>query len=242
MPLFAGTDLTCLRGERLVFQDLCSRSRRRRAGAAGAERQREVQPAAADGRAAAAFLRKHELGRRAGVRRSGPAPGAHPLCRPSRRREAGAVGAGEPGLLGGHGGAADPGGAALAALERLGVPHIADIPGRYLSAGQKRRLNLARILAAPAPLWLLDEPSVALDRAGIGQLEAAIADHRAGGDRRGLDPCRDRPARRLDPASGRLRPGGGNGSGRDRAMNRFLKLVSRDLRLALRQGRTPRSR
>jgi heme exporter protein A len=79
------------------------------------------------------------------------------------------------------GGIADTRIAALDALDRLGVPHIADIPGRFLSAGQKRRLNLARILAAPAPLWLLDEPSVALDRAGIARLEAVIAEHRASG-------------------------------------------------------------
>ncbi|MBV5335479.1 heme ABC transporter ATP-binding protein CcmA, partial [bacterium] len=42
-------------------------------------------------------------------------------------------------------------------------------------------LNLARILAAPAPLWLLDEPTVALDRAGIKLLEGVIDEHRRGG-------------------------------------------------------------
>ncbi len=79
------------------------------------------------------------------------------------------------------GGAADPQAKALDALERLGAPHIAAVPGRYLSAGQKRRLNLARILAAPAPLWLLDEPTVALDRAAVRLLEGIIAEHRAAG-------------------------------------------------------------
>lgn len=79
------------------------------------------------------------------------------------------------------GGADDPARRARAALERLGVPHIAGVPGRYLSAGQKRRLNLARILAAPARLWLLDEPTVALDRAAVRLLEEIIAEHRAGG-------------------------------------------------------------
>ena len=55
------------------------------------------------------------------------------------------------------------------------------MPGRYLSAGQKRRVNLARVLAAPAPLWLLDEPTTALDRDAIQAIEAAIAHHRQGG-------------------------------------------------------------
>ena len=79
------------------------------------------------------------------------------------------------------GGAPDPRESALKALDRLGVPHIANVPGRYLSAGQKRRLNLARIIAAPAALWLLDEPTVALDRAAIALFEGIIAEHRAGG-------------------------------------------------------------
>ncbi|MCP5366211.1 MAG: heme ABC exporter ATP-binding protein CcmA [Hyphomicrobiales bacterium] len=70
-----------------------------------------------------------------------------------------------------------------AALATLGIGHLADLPGRFLSAGQKRRVNLARILAAPADLWLLDEPTTALDRASIAVLEGAIAAHRAGGGR-----------------------------------------------------------
>jgi len=67
------------------------------------------------------------------------------------------------------------------ALERFGLGHLADMPGRMLSAGQKRRVNLARLLAAPGQLWLLDEPTTALDRASITILEAVLADHRAGG-------------------------------------------------------------
>jgi len=68
-----------------------------------------------------------------------------------------------------------------AALEAFGILHLSDIPGRFLSAGQKRRVNLARIIAAPAPLWLLDEPTTALDRATIDALEGHIAAHRAAG-------------------------------------------------------------
>ncbi len=67
------------------------------------------------------------------------------------------------------------------ALACFGLGALADLPGRMLSAGQKRRTNLARLVAAPAPLWLLDEPTTALDRASITVLEDLIADHRAGG-------------------------------------------------------------
>ncbi|MCC6467791.1 MAG: heme ABC exporter ATP-binding protein CcmA [Alphaproteobacteria bacterium] len=68
-----------------------------------------------------------------------------------------------------------------AALERFDLLELADLPARYLSAGQRRRLALARIAAVPRPLWLLDEPSTGLDRESIAALEQAIAEHRAGG-------------------------------------------------------------
>jgi len=70
-----------------------------------------------------------------------------------------------------------------AALEAFALTELAALPGRLLSAGQRRRLALARLIAAPAELWLLDEPSVGLDHASVGRLAAAIADHRAGGGR-----------------------------------------------------------
>jgi heme exporter protein A len=68
------------------------------------------------------------------------------------------------------------------ALDRFGIGTLADIPGRYLSSGQKRRLVLARLLSNPVQLWLLDEPAVALDRDGIARLEFEIELHcKAGG-------------------------------------------------------------
>ena len=76
---------------------------------------------------------------------------------------------------------ADTAGAVAEALERLGIGHLASVPGQFLSAGQKRRVNLARVLTAPADLWLLDEPQTALDSQASRSLDAAIADHRQQG-------------------------------------------------------------
>ena len=67
------------------------------------------------------------------------------------------------------------------ALQGLALDGLAATAARFLSSGQKRRTNLARLLASPRPLWLLDEPGVGLDRASRTRLEDAIAAHRAGG-------------------------------------------------------------
>lgn len=67
------------------------------------------------------------------------------------------------------------------ALEAMDLLPLADLPARLLSAGQKRRTALARVLLAQAPLWLLDEPSLGLDSAAITLLGNAMAAHRARG-------------------------------------------------------------
>lgn len=69
-----------------------------------------------------------------------------------------------------------------AALERLGVARLADLPARFLSQGQRRRAALARLaLSASVPLWLLDEPFAALDSEGIEQVSSLCATHLANG-------------------------------------------------------------
>ena len=65
-------------------------------------------------------------------------------------------------------------GAALAAFD---LAPLADRPAHLLSAGQKRRLGLARLPLAPRRLWLLDEPTVSLDAASVARLTAAVAAH-----------------------------------------------------------------
>ena len=66
-------------------------------------------------------------------------------------------------------------------LAAMNLMPLADLPARMLSAGQKRRLALARLLANRAPLWLLDEPTLGLDAASVERLGAALAAHRARG-------------------------------------------------------------
>jgi heme exporter protein A len=68
-----------------------------------------------------------------------------------------------------------------AALDSLGIARLADMPGRFLSAGQRRRLALARAAAVPAVLLLLDEPTVGLDTDGVRAVETLIGDHCAAG-------------------------------------------------------------
>lgn len=68
-----------------------------------------------------------------------------------------------------------------AALDAMGIAHLAEVPTRLLSLGQTRRAALARAIAGAEPLWLLDEPGSSLDADGRARLDRAVARHRAAG-------------------------------------------------------------
>ncbi len=65
----------------------------------------------------------------------------------------------------------------LDALEQVGLKGYEDVPCHMLSAGQNRRVSLARLYLSSAPLWILDEPFTAIDKRGVAEKEALIARH-----------------------------------------------------------------
>jgi heme exporter protein A len=77
--------------------------------------------------------------------------------------------------LGGEGGGID---ATLAAVD---LADLADLPAAYLSAGQRRRLSIARLLAVHRPIWLLDEPTTALDASAQTRFAEIMRAHLAAG-------------------------------------------------------------
>jgi heme exporter protein A len=68
-----------------------------------------------------------------------------------------------------------------AALAAVGLAALTDLPAAYLSAGQRRRLSLARLVAVQRPIWLLDEPNSALDREAQDTLAGLMRQHLASG-------------------------------------------------------------
>ncbi len=71
--------------------------------------------------------------------------------------------------------------APMAALAAVGLEAVAGFPAAYLSAGQRRRLSIARLVAVKRPIWLLDEPTTALDRPAQERLSELMGAHLAGG-------------------------------------------------------------
>lgn len=67
------------------------------------------------------------------------------------------------------------------ALEEIGLAGFEDVPTAQLSAGQQRRVALARLTLIPRPLWVLDEPFTAIDRYGVAALEQRLVSHAKGG-------------------------------------------------------------
>lgn len=67
------------------------------------------------------------------------------------------------------------------AMLAMDLRGLADVPVRYLSSGQRRRANIARVIASGANIWLLDEPYNGLDSANCARLDTALLKHAAGG-------------------------------------------------------------
>ena len=78
-------------------------------------------------------------------------------------------------------GARPTGTTADAALARLGIGRFRDVPARTLSAGQRQRVALARLLTCTAAVWVLDEPFTALDTHGVAIIDAMLRDHTEAG-------------------------------------------------------------
>lgn len=175
---FTGNSLTCVRGERLVFADLSF--------AVGGGEILVLRGPNGSGKSSLLRLMAG-LARPSGGTicwRGAPAwddPAAHR----ARLRYLGHRNGLKPALTARENlafAAALFGGDAVdAALLRLGLAPLAHVPARFMSSGERRRLALARLVAAPAPLWLLDEPTVGLDDASLRSLLGMIADHRGGG-------------------------------------------------------------
>jgi heme exporter protein A len=179
-PLFAADDLACARGGRLVFEGVSFALAEGDAlllrGPNGAGKSSLLrllagllEPAAGalwwDGKPALEEPAEHR-GRLHLIGHGNATKGA--LTARENLRFAVAVCGGPAARLDG----------ALASFE---LTALADLPAGYLSAGQQRRLALARLLAAPRPLWLLDEPDAGLDAANRARLARAVAAHRESG-------------------------------------------------------------
>jgi len=182
MTDFTGLRLTCLRGERLVFVGLTFQL-----AAGGAL---VLAGPNASGKSSLLRLMASLLRPWRGELRWNGAPVADDLdAHRARLRYVGHLDAIKPmltaeetlGFWAPSQSRLTPAKQARQALERFGLDRLATVPTRYFSAGQKRRLNLARLLLAPARLWLLDEPTVGLDHAAIVQLGEVLAEHRSAG-------------------------------------------------------------
>ena len=180
MTLFSGHALACRRGERLVFRGLDFALD---AGAALV-----LTGANGSGKSSLLRLMANLLPPQSGTLSwEGQAIGRDPAAHRARLHFIGHQDALKPVLTvfetvafwGGLRGGDEA--TAVASLVRFGLDHLADSPCRLLSAGQRKRVSLARLLAGKASLWLLDEPTTGLDDASTHRLETVLAEHREAG-------------------------------------------------------------
>lgn len=176
MAVFSGSDLTCLRGERLVFGGLSFAAN---PGDAVMLRGRNGAGKSSLLRLMAGLL----IPRSGTICWNGEDIGDDRLAHQGRLHYLGHQDAIKPvlsvrdnlRLWGQLRGVADLDAEIDAALHALDIHHLSRITGRYLSSGQKRRTALARILIGKTDLWLLDEPTVGLDRESCAELAGLIA-------------------------------------------------------------------
>jgi heme exporter protein A len=178
---FSGRGLRCIRGERLVFDgldfDLAPGGALLLTGPNGSGKSSLLRlmtgllkPAAGEIRWQASPITDDPEAHHARLHYVGHADALKPVLTASENLA----------FWCGLGTAAEPS-AVRRGLEAMGIATLADLPCRFLSAGQKRRVGLARLAARPATLWLLDEPTTALDQDATDRLRGLIGAHRAGG-------------------------------------------------------------
>lgn len=183
MALFCGTNLTCIRGEREVFYSLDF--------GLGAGGMLVLTGANGSGKSSLLRLMAGLLQPLSGdLSWDGTIIADDPEVHNARLHYVGHLDAIKPALdvtenllfwASMHGGKVNVQNRVTDALSALDIAHLSKTPAQYLSAGQRRRVALARILASPANLWLLDEPTTALDSASIELLERMISNHRSKG-------------------------------------------------------------
>lgn len=183
MDVFEGLELSCVRGGRVVFSRLDF-------GIGAGEALILVGPNGS-GKSSLLRLMAGLTSAAAGhLRWDGEPVRADPAGHRQRLHYVGHLDAIKPALdahetlaftAGLRGASGDARAAIAKALAMMGIARLGDVPTRYFSAGQRRRLALARLLVAPAPLWLLDEPRTALDADAVARLDGTIAAHRSDG-------------------------------------------------------------